>query len=1210
MKNRLIFFIASIIISVFLLIGCGGGSSDNIVVNPASPISENQTGTLEGTVSIPTESSRANMTVASNPIEIASMSENVSDTALRASKDFTGTKVWFEDFPGISAETDKDGKYILLNVPFGKHRVVANFIFNNKHYKWRSDEQNVVKPEVVTVPEIVMQPANTSISGTVYDSVTKNAIQDVVIEVWGQKSSSQSNGKYTVYNMPAGTWDVSYTKDGYKPLKTPISFAEGVESAGDFYLVPNATNGETIASNTSTVTLAELIPAYKSEQISIRSTISAFFNGAQINTNYAVITFESGNPNKAGGSFSFINDHVIYTHNEEWPVNTKVSGVISNLKDYLGNNIASFPFEFTTTANVIKSVTPSNSSINVEVDTPIEITFNSKINKTQNLLGLVSLIDNTNKSLITKSDQLSWTSNSDGNDVLKVSNISLEIEKTYKIQLSEKILDNNGIPLDGQREFSFSTRGALWLTYEPANICHALSEVKFKINGGTITDVSKANVSLSCPNVKGKLNLEGNFIVYKLDSGNQWPFETTVTIKLSSITDSKNAPVNEVTASFTVTKQCEISQINNTSDLKTALKFSTTYENDTASFDISSAKVQFANANVSGRFYIEGSSIVFKLDDGQIYPVETKVKGSLTGLKDQYGIAVKEYNFDFTTRNKARMYMTEPFAKEESWNDDPYRNYQMNTRNDSLVFATTYINRIGDGKIVFNNNNIKGSLSLNNGKLTFKLDSNTNFPYDNIIKGSLTGFKDQDGLAVSDFSFAFYAFPFEGKGTKLDPFLVTDAKQLDLIRYFNGGLNESDEYIGYYFKQTKNIDLSAYGSSYDNGKGWMPIGNPSSNQNYDYGYDMEYYADWIGHYDGDGHKITNLYINRPNDSVGLFGNIQGYVTNLGVEVSSIICSNGGAIASRLLKDDNDNSNISNCWVTGEKISTTQNSYNTNNGLGGLFGFVCANKISNCYSNIALEINNGINCIGGFAGEIYADVVENCYSLGNIQCNGNNSNVVGGFVGTPGSELYSQNNSQSFEGIIRCCFSKGNINLNSNGSSTIGGFFGGASLGITIYNCYSTGNIKASNRCGVAGGFGGSQHDFGGIVNSYSTGNVEASSEHGFIGGFVGNYSAPTLKNCYAGCSKINTGKRIVPPIPGNTDYSRIIINCYANKDMIVGNNSCSPSLYDGANLPDSPNWKTQIFKDGFENGTSFDDIWEIGNSGLPILKNMPGNPVQ
>ena len=49
---------------------------------------------------------------------------------------------------------------------------------------------------------------------------------------------------------------------------------------------------------------------------------------------------------------------------------------------------------------------------------------------------------------------------------------------------------------------------------------------------------------------------------------------------------------------------------------------------------------------------------------------------------------------------------------------------------------------------------------------------------------------------------------------------------------------------------------------------------------------------------------------------------------------------------------------------------------------------------------------------------------------------------------------------------------------------------------------------------------------------------------------------------------------------------------------------------DGANLPDNPDWKNDIFKDGYENGESFDDVWEIGISGLPILKNMPGNPVQ
>ena len=1198
------FFIVFATIISLLIIGCGGGSSDNI--NPVAPAA--QTGTLQGTVSLPPTSLRRNIDdSASNTANIAS-STSTEDDSIRASISFKGTKVWLEDFPDIFSFTDDEGHYTISNVPFGKHRVVANVKIGNNEYKWRSDIQNVIDTIVKIVPLIVMQPAKNSISGFVYDSLSKKAIQEVKVEVWGQKSSSDGDGKYTVYNMPAGSWDVTFSKDGYQTLVTTMSFAEGKETSGNFYLVPvdqnepniasDSTPTPILASDSSSVAITELNPAYQAKSVSIQTTISAFFNGAQVNTNYAKIDFTSGNPKNVGGTFAFINDHVIYTHNEEWPVDSKIAGTITNLKDYLGKDIASFSFEFTTTANVVKSLIPADNSTNIEVNVPIEITFNTKINRNLDFLSLIKVTDKDNKSLAIKKEQLSWSTNSEGKDVLKISDLPFEVEKQYWIKLSEKILDNNGNPLDGQKEFSFSTRGAIWLTYEPANVCHALSDVRFKINGGTITDVSKAKVSLSCNNVSGKLSVEGNYLVYKLDIGSQWPFGTNVTINLSNLTDVKNARVNDVSASFLVTNQCEITKLNNKTDLTTTLDFNTSYGNETARFDISEARIQFDNANVRGRFYIENQSIVYRLDDGQIYPVATKVKGSLSGIKDQYGIAVKDYTFEFTTRNKAKLYMTEPFNNEESWNDDPYRNYQMEVRKDYLVFATTFINEIGNGKIIFNNNSIKGSLSLNNGKLTYKLNSNTQFPYDNIIKGTVTGFKDVDGLSVSDFSFAFYAFPYEGKGTKTEPYLVSDAKQLDQIRYFNDN---------YYFKQTQDIDLSDFGSTYDNGKGWMPIGNPSSEQYYDYGYsNTEYYPDWTGHYDGDGHKITNLYINRPNDSVGIFGNIQGCVTKLGVEVSAITCCSGGAIASKLYKDDNDDTNISNCWVTGDKI-IAQGSNNGNNGLGGLFGLVSANKICNCYSNIDLEVNNGTNCIGGFSGEIYANATENCYSLGNIQSNSSSHHLIGGFVGNSSNELYySQMNSQYFDGVIRCCFSKGNINLSSNDTCTVGGFFGGA--GGLIYNCYSTGNITASRRCNVAGGFGATQHDFGGIINSYSTGNVLASAD--FVGGFVGNYSAPTLKNCYAGCSKINGGKRIVPPIPESIDYSRIISNCYANKDMIVGNSTVSSSLYDGSNLPDSPNWKTQIFKDGYENGTSFDDIWEIGTSGLPILKNMPGNPEQ
>ena len=499
--------IVTVILSTLILTACGGGGGGG-----KNPAAQTQTGTLQGTVSLPPSSFRANLdSTASNTANIAS-DTTLNNQALRAnqSQSLEGTKVWLEGYPEIKATTDKDGKYILPNVPFGENRVVANIKIGNEEYKWRSEVQKVENTTIIIVPQIVMIPAKTSISGIVYDAVSQKAIQGVIVEVWGQRSTSSRDGKYTVFNMPAGSWDVTYSKNGYQTFTTPMSFADGVETSGNFYLVPEGTNDPNIASNSGSVALTELVPAYKAEFVSNQTTISAFFNGAVINTNYAKISFTSGNPKKVGGSFTFENDRVIYTHNEEWPANTKIAGSISDLRDYFGKTIANIPFEFTTTANIVKSVSPENNVTKVEVDTPIVITFNTKMNTNQKLVDLIKVVDNTGKPLTLDSNQFSWNTSSNKNDVLTIKSIDLQPDNSYRIQLSENLLDKDGNKLQGTREFSFSTRGAVYIEFDTPNTYHH-SDLKFMICGdGTITDVSKASIAFS-ENISGKLSVKGNY---------------------------------------------------------------------------------------------------------------------------------------------------------------------------------------------------------------------------------------------------------------------------------------------------------------------------------------------------------------------------------------------------------------------------------------------------------------------------------------------------------------------------------------------------------------------------------------------------------------------------------------------------------------------------------------------------------------------------
>jgi hypothetical protein len=92
-----------------------------------------------------------------------------------------------------------------------------------------------------------------------------------------------------------------------------------------------------------------------------------------------------------------------------------------------------------------------------------------------------------------------------------------------------------------------------------------------------------------------------------------------------------------------------------------------------------------------------------------------------------------------------------------------------------------------------------------------------------------------------------------GTGTVLSPFLIEDAVDLNAIR---------NQTTGKYFKLVNDIDLSlealnAVGLG-ANGAGWSPLQHEGRNC-------------FNGSFNFNFHKITNLYINRPNeDGVGLF----------------------------------------------------------------------------------------------------------------------------------------------------------------------------------------------------------------------------------------------------------------------------------------------------------------------------------------------------
>ena len=101
------------------------------------------------------------------------------------------------------------------------------------------------------------------------------------------------------------------------------------------------------------------------------------------------------------------------------------------------------------------------------------------------------------------------------------------------------------------------------------------------------------------------------------------------------------------------------------------------------------------------------------------------------------------------------------------------------------------------------------------------------------------------------------AFSGKGSGTVEDPYLISDVDQL----------YEMHNNLSASYKLTTDISLTEFIQDDNPTRGWDPIGNSQKA--------------FTGTFDGGGHVISGLFINRTTVNIGLFGYInQALVENL------------------------------------------------------------------------------------------------------------------------------------------------------------------------------------------------------------------------------------------------------------------------------------------------------------------------------------------
>ena len=272
-----------------------------------------------------------------------------------------------------------------------------------------------------------------------------------------------------------------------------------------------------------------------------------------------------------------------------------------------------------------------------------------------------------------------------------------------------------------------------------------------------------------------------------------------------------------------------------------------------------------------------------------------------------------------------------------------------------------------------------------------------------------------------------------------------------------------------------------------------------------------------GTFDGNGHTVSGLYINKSEDNQGLFGCTasDSTIKNVGVVNANVNGkSRAGALAWYAI------GNITNCYAEGNVSGT--------NNVGGLVGR-SNTAISNSYANV--NVTGTYIHAGGLVG-IASSNITNSYATGSVQ----GYKGVGGIVGNA-------------QGSITNCYATGNVS----GSLYAGGLAGYAQS--SILNCFTTGNVASTSNdhgYGMTGGMIGCILKTSGsmtLKNNASFGKVSAKYE-ACSGSFIGGIANTT----------------------NGTKFSNITItNCITNStdkfDLIGGTCKCVSSTYTAIDEP-------------------------------------------
>jgi len=135
-----------------------------------------------------------------------------------------------------SETTNEDGYYWITDIEHGNYTVTASAA----GYQTSSETITVLPGETTALNfELTLAPLNGTISGIVTDSSTGDPISEVTVAANGMSATTNSSGHYTISDVPAGTYTVAVSANGYEDSsQTNITVVAGETTTVDFELTP------------------------------------------------------------------------------------------------------------------------------------------------------------------------------------------------------------------------------------------------------------------------------------------------------------------------------------------------------------------------------------------------------------------------------------------------------------------------------------------------------------------------------------------------------------------------------------------------------------------------------------------------------------------------------------------------------------------------------------------------------------------------------------------------------------------------------------------------------------------------------------------------------------------------------------------------------------------------------------------------------------